>query len=153
MKKWLNKLFGSPAPPPKEEPPPVAPPDPWPQWLENCDTLALYGLGAEQTTPSPGTLSLVLHNLDPQDQQNLFNAPKSPQSAIISGQKLTESLREGLTTTPLRDPNSRARVHWALKWLEEHRPAQVACSVEPFDLAGDGTAPSKGASLKPPPAS
>ena len=119
MWRQLTKLFRSPAPEPA--PPP--------------GVLVLYGLPAEGADPSRQTPSLVLPSLDPEDAQRCF----SPTATLSSEPRAAfEARLSAVSPEELRDPNSRARLGFVRRWLDEVSPAAVAWLLEPDETAGDG---------------
>lgn len=121
MWRQLTALFRTPAPEPSPEP---------------AGVLVLYGLPAEDTVPTPQTPSLVLPSLDPEDGQRCFQPTAALQQAPLA------AFVARLDTAPLealRDPNSRARLGFIRRWLDEVSPAAVAWLLEPDETAGDGS--------------
>ncbi|MEL6182234.1 MAG: hypothetical protein AAFS10_24965, partial [Myxococcota bacterium] len=103
--------------------------------------------------PDTRTESLVVEYLDPVDELVVFEAEPAPGvhwwSRTTFEQRMERML--GDEATPLRDPNSSARLHWVQRWVSEHDPDWIAFQLEPSDIAGNGTAFQEGCRFDPVP--
>jgi len=121
MLDWLQRML---------RPDPGAPPPP-------PGVLTLYGLPDGQEQPSEGTPSLVLPDFDPVDA-SLALSPVDAPAIRREPAAVFRSLLDAVDLSALRDPNSRARLGFVRRWLDEVSPAAIAWLAEPEETAGDG---------------
>lgn len=141
----IDRLLGRARPPvkrPAKGRSPRTVPSPADRVPATAETLVLYGLDDVEAAPAPGVDSLVLLDFDPVDVAHLFDAPEAPACRVAEPSALLARLDGRLDG--VRDPNSRGRVHFARRWLDDVRPMYVGWRLEPAAIAGDGTAGSTG---------